>query len=168
MDIALTTATPQSETRHLIVGGTRHLMQVDLIPLTHLDLVIGQAKDISREEEIERRADRNITANRALMEHLRSAIAIFDSEQRLEFYNPAFAQLWRLEDQWLNTKPKLGEILERLRETRRLPEQADFKRYKQGWLDLFTATADAHEDMMYLPDGSVIRSLFMPHPLGGC
>lgn len=167
VDIALTTATPQSETRHLIVGGTRHLMQVDLIPLTHLDLVIGQAKDISREEEIERRADRNITANRALMEHLRSAIAIFDSEQRLEFYNPAFAQLWRLEDQWLNTKPKLGEILERLRETRRLPEQADFKRYKQGWLDLFTATADAHEDMMYLPDGSVIRSLFMPHPLGG-
>ncbi|MCB1550867.1 MAG: PAS domain S-box protein, partial [Alphaproteobacteria bacterium] len=62
VDIALTTATSQSETKHLIFGGNRHMMQVDLIPLTHLDLVIGQARDITREEEIERRAERNSTA----------------------------------------------------------------------------------------------------------
>ncbi|MBE2191052.1 MAG: PAS-domain containing protein [Alphaproteobacteria bacterium] len=167
VDIALTTATSQSETKHLIFGGNRHMMQVDLIPLTHLDLVIGQARDITREEEIERRAERNSTANRELMEQLRSAIAIFDGEQRLEFYNSAFAQIWKLEGGWLDTKPKLGEIMERLREIRRLPEQADFRRFKQSWLDMFTATQGPHEDMMYLPDGSVVRSLFMPHPLGG-
>jgi len=167
VDIALTTATPQSESKHLVFAGNRHMMQVDLIPLTHLDLVIGQARDVTREEEIERRSERNSTANRELMEQLRSAIAIFDGNQKLEFYNSSFSQLWRLEDGWLNTKPKLGEIMERLRETRRLPEQADFKRYKQSWLDMFTATQGPHEDMLYLPDGSVLRSLFMPHPLGG-
>lgn len=167
VDIALTTATPQSEAKHLVFGGNRHMMQVDLIPLTHLDLVIGQARDITREEEIERRSERNSTANRELMEQLRSAIAIFDGAQKLEFYNSAFAQLWRLEGGWLDTKPKLGEIMERLREIRRLPEQADFRRFKQSWLDMFTATQGPHEDMLYLPDGSVLRSLFMPHPLGG-
>ncbi|HNQ91550.1 MAG TPA: PAS-domain containing protein [Alphaproteobacteria bacterium] len=167
VDIALTTATPQSEERHLIIGGNRHLLQVDLIPLTHLDLVIGQARDMTREEELERKSARNITANRELMEHLHSAIAIFDADQKLEFYNSAFSRLWRLENVWLDKKPKLGEIMEYLREIRRLPEQADFKRFKQSWLDLFTATGGPHEDMMYLPDGSVVRSLFMPHPSGG-
>lgn len=167
VDIALTTATPQSEPKHLVFGGNRHMMHVDLIPLTHLDIVIGQARDITREEDIERRSERNSTANRELMEQLRSAIAIFDGAQKLEFYNSAFAQLWRLEGGWLDTKPKLGEIMERLREIRRLPEQADFRRFKQSWLDMFTATQGPHEDMLYLPDGSVLRSLFMPHPLGG-
>ena len=48
-----------------------------------------------------------------------------------------------------------------------MPEQADFKRYKQGWLELFTSQIGPKEDMLYLPDGSVLRSLVVPHPLGG-
>jgi signal transduction histidine kinase len=164
---ALITGQTQSEPKYLIINGDRKLMQVTVIPLTHLDLVIGEAQDISREEDLETRSERNRAANRELLEQLRTAIAIFDGDQKLEFYNSSFAQLWRLEDGWLNTNPKLGDILERLRETRRLPEQADFRRYKQGWLDMFTSLIDPREDMMYLPDGSVLRSLVVPHPLGG-
>lgn len=163
---ALSSGQAQSEPKHVIVGGDRKMMRVTLIPLTHLDIVIGEAQDISREEEIEARSERNMAANRELLEQLRTAIAIFDGEQKLEFFNSSYAQLWRLEDQWLNTRPKLGDILERLRETRRLPEQADFKRYKQGWVELFTSQGQ-REEMMYLPDGSVLRALVVPHPLGG-
>jgi len=157
----------QSEPKYAIIDGDRKLMNVTFIPLPHLDIVVGQAQDVSREEEIETRSDRNMTANRELLEQLRTAIAIFDGEQKLEFYNSSYAQFWRLEDNWLNTHPKLGDILERLRETRRLPEQADFKRYKQSWLELFTSQIGPKEDMLYLPDGSVLRSLVVPHPLGG-
>lgn len=164
---AFATGQMQREPKHVIIQGDRRLMDVTLIPLPHLDIVIGQAQDISREEDIESRSERNMAATRELLEQLRTAIAMFDGEQKLEFYNSSYAQLWRLEDQWLNTRPKLGDILERLRETRRLPEQADFKRYKQGWLDMFTSQIGPKEDMMYLPDGSVLRSLVVPHPLGG-
>jgi signal transduction histidine kinase len=143
------------------------MMQVTLIPLSHLDIVVGQAQDISREEEIEQRSERNTAANRELLEQLRTAIAIFDGDQKLEFYNSSYAQLWRLEEEWLNGHPKLGDILERLRDTRRLPEQVDFKRYKQTWLELFTTQIGSKEEMIYLPDGSVLRSLVVPHPLGG-
>lgn len=167
LEDALSTAQIQTEPKHVIIGGDRKMMQVTLIPLTHLDIVVGQAQDISREEEIEQRSERNMAANRELLEQLRTAIAIFDGEQKLEFYNSSYAQLWRLEEGWLNSHPKLGDILERLRETRRLPEQADFKRYKQGWLELFTSQIGPKEDMLYLPDGSVLRSLVVPHPLGG-
>jgi signal transduction histidine kinase len=164
---ALSSGQAQSEPKHVIIDGDRKLMQVTLVPLAHLDIVIGEAKDISREEEIESRSERNMAANRELLEQMRTAVAIFDSEQKLEFYNSAYAQLWRLEDQWLNSHPKLGDIMERLRETRRLPEQADFKRYKQSWLELFTSQIGSREEMMYLPDSSVLRSLVVPHPLGG-
>lgn len=164
---ALSSGQVQSEPKYTIIGGDRKLMQVTVTPLPHLDIVIGQAQDISREEELETRSARNRAANRELLEQLRTAIAIFDGEQKLEFYNSSYAQLWRLEDQWLNTGPKLGDILERLRETRRLPEEADFRRYKQSWLDMFTSQIGPREDMMYLPDGSVLRSLVVPHPLGG-
>lgn len=164
---ALSSAQMQVEPKHVIIDGDRKMMQVTLIPLSHLDIVVGQAQDVSREEEIETRSERNMAANRELLEQLRTAIAIFDGEQKLEFYNSSYAQLWKLEEGWLNTHPKLGDILERLRETRRLPEQADFKRYKQGWLELFTSQIGPKEDMLYLPDASVLRSLVVPHPLGG-
>lgn len=164
---ALSSGQIQSEPKHIIIGGDRKMMNVTLIPLSHLDIVVGQAQDISREEEIETRSDRNMAAQRELMEQLRTAIAIFDGEQKLEFYNSSYAQLWKMEEGWLNSHPKLGDILERLRETRRLPEEADFRRYKQSWLELFTSQIGPKEDMLYLPDGSVLRSLVVPHPLGG-
>lgn len=167
VDIALTTATVQSEYKYIVHAGNRHLMKVDIIPITHLDVTIGQAIDVTKEEDLERRSERNNAAHKELFEQLHAAIAIFEFDQRLEFYNSAFAQLWRLEPSWLDTKPKLSELMERLREMRRLPEQADFRKFKQSWLDMFTATQGPHEDMLYLPDDTVIRSSFMPHPLGG-
>ena len=166
-ELALQSGTLQKDRRHMIIDGNRHLMDIVEIPVPHLDITIGETWDISREEELEKEATRNAAANRDLLEQLRSAIGIFSADQRLEFYNSAYAQLWQLEDQWLNTKPKLGEIMERLREQRRLPEQADFRRFKQSWLDMFTGLIHAHEDMLYLPAGGALRMLVVPHPMGG-
>jgi signal transduction histidine kinase len=166
-ELALQTGVIQKDRRQMITDGNRYLMNINEIPVPHLDITVGESWDISRVEELEREAIRNTTANRNLLEQLRSAIGIFTADQRLEFYNSAYAQLWQLEDQWLNTKPKLGEIMERLRESRRLPEQADFRRFKQSWLDMFTGLIGAHEDMLYLPTGGALRMLVVPHPMGG-
>lgn len=158
---------PQSAQSHVIVGGKRRLMQFHALPLNGTHQTIGYAIDLTREEEIQGALDRHMAANKSLLEQLRSAVAIFSSNQTIEFFNSAFAHLWGLEEQWLNARPKLGDILEKLREGRRLPEQADFPRYKQGWLDMFTRLIDPHEEMMYLPDGSALRLLVIPHPMGG-
>lgn len=165
--LALQKGAIQRDRRHMVLEGNRHLMEIVEIPVPHLDITIGETWDISREDELEKEAARIANANRELLEQLRTAIGIFGADQKIEFYNSAFSQLWQIEDQWLNTKPKLGDIMERLRETRRLPEQADFRRYKQTWLDMFTSLIGAHEDMLYLPDGSALRMLVVPHPLGG-
>jgi len=164
---ALSEGKPQTTKTHVIVGGKRRLMELAETPLPGTHQTLGTARDITREEEIQTELDRHKAANKSLLEQLRSAIGIFSADQGLEFFNTAFATQWGLEEQWLNARPKLGDILEKLRESRRLPEQADFRKYKQGWLDMFTRLIDPHEDMLYLPDGSALRMLVVPHPMGG-
>ncbi len=164
---ALDTGIAQITQAHVILGGSRRLLQVQEMPLLTLGMTIGIAEDLTREEELETEQRRHGAANKELLEHLGSAIAIFNADQKIEFFNGAFAQLWQLEERWLNTSPKLGDIMEKLRETRRLPEQADFRKFKQAWINMFTSLIAAHEDMMYLPDGRALRVLVVPHPLGG-
>lgn len=157
----------QKTQAHVIIAGSRLLMNIAEIPLPALGITLGLGLDVTREEELEAQLRRYQAANHNLLEQLRTAIGVFNADTQLEFYNSAFAQLWGLEDQWLNTQPKIGDIMEKLRETRRLPEQADFRKYKQSWLDFFTRLIEPHEDMMHLPDGTALRMLIVPHPMGG-
>jgi signal transduction histidine kinase len=57
--------------------------------------------------------------------------------------------------------------MEKLREQRLLPEQADFRKYKQVWLNMFTGLLQPFEDMLYLPGGQALRMLAVPNPMGG-
>jgi len=152
---------------HVIMGGKRIFMRLRETPIPLAEMTIGMAQDISKLESVGEELKRFQSSNRELLEQLQSAIGIFGSDQALEFYNSSFSQLWGLQEGWLNKKPKLGDLMEKLRETRRLPEQADFRRFKQSWLDMFTHLIKAHEDMLYLPDGSALRMLVVPHSLGG-
>ncbi len=152
---------------HVVTEGKRLFVEVLSIPILETQQTLNIMNDLSETEEKNTTYNRHLTANETLLEQLRTAVAIYNADEKLEFFNSAFSQLWDLDDPWLNTQPKLGDILEKLRETRRLPEQADFRNYKQGWLNMFTRLIDPYEDMMYLPDGSALRLLVMPHPVGG-
>ncbi len=158
---------PSTRTGHIVVEGQRRLFRFAEIPQKSRRGFLGIAQDITREEELSTAITHNIKANHALLEQLHSAIGVFNKEQQLEFYNSAFAALWKLEDQYLNSKPKLGDMMEKLREQRSLPEQADFRGFKKTWLDMFTGLLQPYEDMLYLPDDTVVRMLVVAHPLGG-
>ena len=158
---------PETVFAHIITNGKRRLMLITERPLPEPGMTLGGALDVTREEDLQQQYRRYMSANNDLLEQLGTAIGIFDASQKLEFFNAAFAQLWGLEDTYLNGHPKLGDVMEKMREDRRLPEQADFRRFKQGWLSMFTALIGPHEEMMYLPDDTALRMLVMPHPMGG-
>lgn len=151
----------------IIIGGNRRAVEVTATPLTHSGMTAGFARDTTREEELKSDIDRYQSASTKLLEQFTTAIAIFSADQKLEFYNTSFSALWALEEQWLNTRPKIGEIMERLRANRKLPEQADFRAFKKSWVNMFTSLLAPHEDMLHLPDGTAVRVMFAPHPLGG-
>ncbi len=168
---ALSTGDMQSERLHAIIAGKRQSLSITEIPLKgdngEVQALLGTAIDVTTEEEKETELQRHLAAHHEVLEHLGSAIAIYGPDMRLEFFNRAYQRLWDAEENFLQSKPNFGEILEDLRTRRRAPEQADFQRYKKERLGLFTSLLEPREDLMHLPDGTSLRILAVPHPFGG-
>lgn len=100
--------------------------------------------------------------------HLRVALVIFDAERRLSLSNPALGDMFSLETRWLADRPSLRAMLDRLRESRQLPEQSDYPAWRARLFTLFDDPARAeYEDIWELPDGRAINVIGRPHPLGG-
>ena len=60
-----------------------------------------------------------------------------------------------------------SEILENLRERRKLPEYSNFLDYKRQSLALFKDLMQSTHELLHLPDGQTLRTVIAPHPLGG-
>ena len=128
---------------------------------------VGFAIDVSELEVLKEDLNRHISAQDDLLESSASAMAIYGADMRLISFNNAFTALWKLDEVWLDTQPTYGEILEVLREKRKLPEQANFQLFKQQQIKLFTGLIEPHEEFFYLPDGRSLRVIAIPHALGG-
>jgi signal transduction histidine kinase len=109
------------------------------------------------------RADRPSGEPRASVEtrfrsfdRLATAFAVFDAGQRLTHFNQAYVGLWQLDTDWLASHPRDGEILDRLRQARRLPEKADYRDWKRSWLACYGSNAQV-EDRWHLPDGRTLH-----------
>ena len=152
---------------YTVIGGKRRRFEIEFTYLEEQDKTLAIFQDKTAAEEADASAKRTMAGYHALLENMQAAVALFDEHQRLSFFNAAYANLWGLEEAWLNGRPKFGEVLEKLRETRRLPEQADFRMYKQDWLDRFTKLLNPQTDMIVLPDGTVLRCQTIPNPSGG-
>jgi signal transduction histidine kinase len=161
------TQVAQSESHHIVVGGQRRLMEFTEQPLEGAQEILGFARDFTDLETMQSELARHVAAHGEVLENVAVAVAIFNAEARLSFFNSAFAQLWRLEEDWLAAEPTLDELLERLRERRRLPEYADFRAFKRQQLAMFTSLLQPQEELLHLPDERTLRLVVSPHPFGG-
>ena len=163
---ALAAGGPVSESHHVVIAGARRRMAIEERPLGDGTLV-GHAVDRTDADELQAELDRHVAAHDNVLENLGSAIAIFGPDMHLRFFNTAYARLWHLEDSFLSTAPEMGDILETLREARRLPEHANFPEFKRDWIRGLTGMIEPVESLLHLPDGSTLRSMAWPHPFGG-
>ncbi len=164
--------TARSERFHLVMGGARRLVELTEAPLPSLSggdglMTVGMAIDRTHEEELTGQLDRHVAGHAEVLENLGTAIAIFSSDTRLTFFNTAFSMLWRLDADWLGTKPTYANLIDVLRDNRRLPEVADFRAYKDEELRRFTSLLEAREDLLHLPDERTLRRVVSAHPFGG-
>ncbi len=155
----------RTERRHVVMQGDRRALDLFLAPIQ--DGVGAIAVDQTRAEDAEQDLTRHTTAHKETLNKLRSAVAIFGPDQRLTFSNRAYARQWRLDEDWLETGPKETEILDLLREARRLPEQANFPAWKRQRAELYSKVIDQPEELWHLPDGRTLRVICQSHPFGG-
>jgi len=152
---------------HTIVDGKRRLIEVHEIPIPAENKFVGIGLDITKEEEWQDSFNILTSSYHEAMEQLRTAIGVFSADTKLEFYNSAYEQLTGMSGSWLDKNPKMSEIINKMRELRKLPEQSDYKQYKKTWENRFISLIEPHEEMQYLPDGTVVRTIIVPRPMGG-
>ncbi len=163
---ALGDAGTASQDRHVVVNGSRRWMALTEARLDDVEL-LGFARDQTDLEAAEAELRRHVAAHAAVLERIAVAIAIYGPDRRLSFFNAAFAQLWRLEEEWLSSHPLIEEVMDRLREGRRLPEVADFRAFRRQLLAQFTSLIAPQEELLHLPDERTLRLVVSPHPFGG-
>jgi signal transduction histidine kinase len=156
----------RSEQAHVVIGGQRRLLELTEEPCASGG-TIGFTLDRTDVESAQAELARHINAHAGVLESIYAAVAIFGPDRRLTFFNSAFAMLWGIEETWLASEPTLGEILERLRESRRIPEFADFRAFKRERCEMFTSLVEPRHELMHLPDGRTLQLTVSPHPFGG-
>ncbi|HWY63436.1 MAG TPA: PAS-domain containing protein [Rhizomicrobium sp.] len=149
-----------------VVNGQRRALAMSFSPLPGAG-VAGMAADISDVTRAEAALQHANEAHSDMMERLPLGVATFDAGQRLAGYNSAYAQLWGFSEAWLDTHPSHTEILNRLRENRKLPEQRDFAAWNQDQLNVFAISRQKTEEFWHLPGGKSLRIVTQPHLQGG-
>jgi signal transduction histidine kinase len=157
----------QQARRFSVVGGHRRALAFTEIPLGDAG-VIGTATDVTEVAAAEARLQQHADAHADTLDKLQTAVAIFSKDQKLSFYNRAFVKLWGLPETFLDKHPSDGEVLDRLRDVRKLPEQRDYPAWKRGRLQLYGEGAQkSTEEAWHIPGGQTIRVVTQPHPFGG-
>ena len=152
--------------RWTTLGGRRRAFQVTAQPLEGGGVGVW-TDDVTETEELREALKRHVEAHDETLNHIADAVAIFGEGKRLIFHNTAFAELWGLEPAWLADRPTHGEVLDRLRQRRRLPETVDYAKWKAAELDRYEDTSTGPDDLWSLPDGRTLKVGRQPHPMGG-
>jgi signal transduction histidine kinase len=152
--------------RFAVIGGQRRAITFTEIPLGDAG-IIGTAVDMTDVAAAEAKLQQHVDAHVDTLDKLATAVAIFSKEQKLTFFNRAFIRLWGLPEEWLERHPSDGEIMDRLRDARKLPEQRDYQGWKKGRLALYQASGRTVEEFWHIPGGKTLRVVSQPHPFGG-
>lgn len=120
-----------------------------------------------RAEKAEGRLRREIEADMDVLNHLPVATAVFAADGKLVRFNRACVEFWGVDQAWLDGRPTLGEVFDRLRELRRLPEQRDFAAWKKQHADLLNGEGRGIDAFWHLPDGKSYRVQARRHLKGG-
>ncbi len=163
---ALANGEGKTEAHHVVIDGARQLLEINERVLAG-DGLAGYAIDKTSLEELQSELGRHIRIQAEVLEDLGTAIAIFGPDLQLNFFNSAYVELWGIDEAFFQSEPHLGDVLEALRERRRLPEYPDFPAFKKQWIKRFGTLIEPVEELVHLPNGTTLRMLATPHPLGG-
>ncbi|QRI63056.1 PAS-domain containing protein [Shinella sp. PSBB067] len=156
--------TPFRDKVSTVVHGNRGFF--DVVDARSATGSAGIAVNVSDVEAVREELARTLKSHAETLDHLATPVAIFDGDQRLQFYNQAFQRMWEIETAFLESKPGNGELLDRLRAGGKLPEQLNWKQWKDTALSVYRAI-ETQTDLWHLPNGQTLRVFATARPQGG-
>ena len=95
-------------------------------------------------------------------------LATFDNRRRLTIFNPAMHDVLGLPIDFLSSRPTLEDVLDRLRDLRKIPEPRNYKSWREQFMALEAeAVKGTYCEAWDLPEGQTLRVTGRPHPDGG-
>ncbi|MDX8432178.1 PAS-domain containing protein [Mesorhizobium abyssinicae] len=152
------------QTLSTVIEGDRRMFSVT--DFAGADGSAGLACDTSATETIRGEYERTVRSHADTLDQLNTAVAIFDANEKLRFFNQAFQKLWNLDSGFLHSAPDNALLLDRLRSEGKIAEQPEWRRWKEGLLGAYRAV-ESEEHWWHLPDGKTIRVVANPQPKGG-
>ncbi|WP_377404137.1 ATP-binding protein [Rhizobium helianthi] len=159
-----TPTSPFHDRLSTVVRGNRTVF--DVVDVVGIAGSAGMAIDVSEAESIRAELDRTLKSHAETLDHLATPVAIFDKNQRLQFYNQAFVRLWDLDLGFLESRPDHNELLDKLRSQNKLPEQLNWRNWKESVLSVYRAL-DTQTNRWHLPNGQTLQVIATAHPQGG-
>lgn len=147
-----------------ISKGARRTFDVVSIPTDNGSA--GIATDVSEAQKAQAALNRTIESHEKTFNELVTAVAIFDNNRKLTFYNKAYRELFELPDAFLSTEPTDSEVIDKLRALEKLPVEANFREWKSNLLNAHQSV-EMKEFTWYLPDGQTLRVVASPRSAGG-
>jgi len=163
---AATSGEPRESLRWVSLPTGRRALRIRAQPLEGGGVGVW-TEDVTATQAAEDALRRRLAAHDVTLGLIGDAVAVFDPEKRLTLHNAAFAVLWGLEPAWLADHPSHAELLDRLRQRRRLPETVDYGRFKAAELARYQQVEPAAEAIWRLPGERTLRVLDQPQPGGG-
>ena len=155
---------PYQDRIHLVIGGERKSHDVRVLPMG--DAIAGIAIDVDSLETAQSELDRYVETYDRTLDRVATAVAVFGPDRELTFFNEAYVNLWQLQEEWLETKPSDGDILDRLRELGRLPEVVHYREWRDKILKVYEAGNEI-DDWWHLADGRMLHVMAEQRPDGG-
>ena len=146
------------------VNESRCRMQVIDLPVGSGS--IGIAIDRTEVETIRRELKSVADSNARTLDQLTAAVAAFDATGGLLFSNAAFRELWSLPRKFCEPGASEGAILDHLRAERKLPEQANYREWRDDHLAAYE-NPEPREEWWHLPDGRTLRMVATPNSEAG-
>ena len=129
--------------------------------------IFGYAQNADDIVKVETALNRFVATLTESFAHLSTGLAIFDANRRLTIFNPAIADLMRIDPGWLATGPGFRDFMSRVREGQMMPEQkttADWKKRVQK-IEMGAQDGSLSEKWV-LPSGQTLKVTGRPHPRG--
>jgi signal transduction histidine kinase len=126
----------------------------------------GMAIDRTDVEAMRAELARMVEAHRRVLDQLATGVSVFNVDRKLIFYNSAFRSLFELDAGFIDQMPTDAAVLDTLRSKRKLPEEQDFRQWKQQLYEAYRAV-ESKEHTWHLPDGRTLRVVTTPNPEGG-
>ncbi|WP_341807779.1 hypothetical protein [Wolbachia endosymbiont (group E) of Neria commutata] len=154
--------------KHIITcKNERKIFDFIKIPIQDSDEIVVYGKDISDTEKLHTELNDYLATHKKLLEELPVAIAIYNKNQKLRFYNNSFIKAFQLDPKFLASYPTYHEVMLYLYESKKLLKKEDFQTISNQRHELFKKLFESYNDIIHLTNEKEFRVLMMHYASEG-